>query len=184
MAELDTLPSRSEHRGLIVRQESSAAGRTIVLRCTDRVAHCSRRRGKTRKWPSGHLGGAAVQKVKHLTELAGVDVILVHRMLKNDVPVPEYMLMTEPVHKRIDVSMRERAAPHPLDLDDIGRTETYYVDLKRYVGEVPAPPRLSMPARIGRVMKLLVRSMPSMPGLRNACAGFRNVPDAPRVASS
>ena len=132
----------------------------------------------------GHLGEAAVQKVKHLTELAGVDVILVHRMLKNDVPVPEYMLMTEPVHKRIDVSMRERAAPHPLELDDIGRTETYYVDLKRYVGEVPASPRLSMPARIGRVMRLLGRSMPSMLGLRNACAGFRNVPDAPRVASS
>ena len=36
----------------------------------------------------GHFGEAAVQKVKHLTELAGVDVILVHRLLKNDVPVP------------------------------------------------------------------------------------------------
>ena len=50
----------------------------------------------------GHLGEAAVQRVKHLTELAGVDVILVHRMLKNDVPVTEYLLMTEPVHERID----------------------------------------------------------------------------------
>jgi hypothetical protein len=42
----------------------------------------------------------AVQRVKHLTELAGVDVILVHRMLKNDVPVAEYILMTEPMHER------------------------------------------------------------------------------------
>jgi hypothetical protein len=40
----------------------------------------------------GHLGEAAAQRIKNLTELAGVDVILVHRMLKNDVPVPEYML--------------------------------------------------------------------------------------------
>ena len=72
----------------------------------------------------GHLGEAAVQRVKHLTELAGVDVILVHRMLKNDVPVAEYMLMTEAVHERIDPSMRERAASHALELDDIGKTET------------------------------------------------------------
>src|SRR5262245_57736255 len=33
----------------------------------------------------GHLGEVAVQKVKRLTELAGVDVIIVHRMLKNNV---------------------------------------------------------------------------------------------------
>ena len=46
----------------------------------------------------GHLGGVAMQKVKQLTELAGVDVIVVHRMLKNAVPVPEYLLMTPPVH--------------------------------------------------------------------------------------
>ena len=69
----------------------------------------------------GHLGEAAVQKVKHLTELAGVDVILVHRMLKNDVPVAEYMLMTEPVHERIDPAMRKRAASHPLDSTTSGR---------------------------------------------------------------
>ena len=56
----------------------------------------------------GHFGECALQKVKNLTELAGVDVILVHRMLKNDVPIPEYMLMTEPVHQRIDPRMRGR----------------------------------------------------------------------------
>ena len=132
----------------------------------------------------GHLGEAAVQKVKHLTELAGVDVILVHRMLKNDVPVPEYMLMTEPVHQRIDPSMRDRAASHPLELDDLGRTETFYVDLERYVGEVPASPRLPMLSRIGRHLKLTARSMPSLLGIRSACAGFRNVKDAPPLAAS
>jgi class 3 adenylate cyclase len=131
----------------------------------------------------GHLGEAAVQKVKHLTELAGVDVILVHRMLKNDVPVAEYMLMTEPVHERVDPAMRERAASHALELDDIGKTETYYVDLERYVGEMPASPRLSMLSRLGRHLKLTARSMPEMLGLRKACLGFRNVPDAPPLAS-
>jgi len=132
----------------------------------------------------GHLGEAAVQRVKHLTELAGVDVILVHRMLKNDVPVAEYMLMTEPVHERIDPSMRERAASHALELDDIGKTETYYVDLERYVGEVPASPRLPMVVRLVRHLKLMGRSMPEMLGLRKACVGFRNVKDAPPLAAN
>ena len=127
----------------------------------------------------GHLGEAAVQKVKHLTELAGVDVIVVHRMLKNDVPIAEYLLMTEPVHERIDNSMRDRASPHVLELDDLGKTETFYVDLERYVGEVPASPRLTMWSRIGRHLKLSARSMPAFINIQSACAGFRNVPDAP-----
>ena len=60
----------------------------------------------------GHVGGVAMQKVKQLTELAGVDVIVVHRMLKNNVPVPEYLLMTEPVHALAGSPLRVRAAPH------------------------------------------------------------------------
>jgi len=131
----------------------------------------------------GHFGEAAVQKIKNLTELAGVDVILVHRMLKNDVPIPEYMLMTEPVHQRIDSRMRERAQNHPLELDDIGKTDSYYVDLERYVGEVPPAPKLSMAQRIARHTRLAVRTLPEFLGLRQACVGFRNVPDAPPAPS-
>lgn len=132
----------------------------------------------------GHLGEAAVHKVKNLTELAGVDVILVHRMLKNDVPIPEYMLMTEPVHERIDASMRERSASHALELDGLGNTAAFYVDLERYVGEVPATRRLPMVARIARQLTLSVRSLPSLLGIKKPCAGFRNVQDAPPVAAN
>jgi len=131
----------------------------------------------------GHFGEAAVQKVKNLTELAGVDVILVHRMLKNDVPIAEYMLMTEPVHERIDLKMRERAQSHSLQLDDIGETASYYVDLERYVGEVPPSPRLSMAARLNRSLRLAARTLPELLGLREACVGFRNIPDAPPVTN-
>jgi hypothetical protein len=132
----------------------------------------------------GHFGEAAVQKVKNMTELAGFDVILVHRMLKNDVPIPEYMLMTEPVHERTDASIRERCTSHSLELDDVGSTVTFYVDLERYVGEVPEAQRRSMPARIARSLTMVARSWPAMLGLRKACTGFRNVQDAPPVAAS
>ena len=54
-----------------------------------------------------HQGEVAEQKVKRNVELAGVDVILVHRMLKNDVPVPEYVLMTDAVAECLDDSVRQ-----------------------------------------------------------------------------
>ena len=75
----------------------------------------------------------------------------------------------------------ERAASHALELDDLGRTDSYYVDLERYVGEVPPSPRLSLLERVVRHTKLAARSLPEFLGLRRACVGFRNIPDAPPV---
>ena len=46
-----------------------------------------------------HQGEVAEQRVKRHVELAGFDVILVHRMLKNLVPVVEYVLMTDAVEE-------------------------------------------------------------------------------------
>ena len=66
----------------------------------------------------------------------------------------------------------------PLFEINLGKTEAFYVDLERYVGEVPASPRLTMLARIGRHLKLTARSMPAFLNIQSACAGFRNVPDA------
>ena len=42
-----------------------------------------------------HLGEAAFRKIRQFEELAGEDVILVHRLLKNSVPFREYVLLTE-----------------------------------------------------------------------------------------
>jgi class 3 adenylate cyclase len=126
----------------------------------------------------GHLGGVAMQKVKRLTELAGVDVIVVHRMLKNNVPVPEYLLMTKPVYAMLDAPLRERAAPFDLDLDDLGATAAYYLDLADFADAPPPPRKLPPLARLARHLSLALRTLPYELGLRKACVGFRNVPDA------
>ena len=123
----------------------------------------------------GHFGEAAVQKVKKLTELAGVDVILVHRLLKNDVPVTEYFLMTDPVLQRVDSSIRERVSTLEMDLEGLGKTDTFFMDLERYAGDLPISLRLPLPVRIGRFMKQGFRSFPYLLGLRKPLAGFRNV---------
>src|SRR5437762_9286201 len=52
-----------------------------------------------------HVGDVVKQEVARRTTLAGLDVILVHRMLKNAVPIREYVLMTEPVLARLPVEV-------------------------------------------------------------------------------
>jgi hypothetical protein len=42
-----------------------------------------------------HCGEIAIKPVRQFTELAGENVILVHRLLKNHVPLREYVLLTE-----------------------------------------------------------------------------------------
>lgn len=125
----------------------------------------------------GHVGAVAVQKVKQMTELAGVDVIVVHRMLKNDVPMPEYLLVTEPVYEMFDEPLRERASKVSLELDDLGSTQAFYLDLRDCGDVLPAAKPLPMPARLVRHVRLIWRSVPYILGVKKPCLEFRNVPD-------
>ncbi len=45
-----------------------------------------------------HFGEAIFRKIRQFEELAGEDVIAIHRLLKNNVPSREYILMTEAFH--------------------------------------------------------------------------------------
>ena len=75
-----------------------------------------------------HVGEVVEQKVHTRTTVAGPDVILVHRMLKNTVPVAEYVLLTEPVLERCsEASCRRR--PIAEDLEGLGATRSTIVDI-------------------------------------------------------
>jgi hypothetical protein len=50
-----------------------------------------------------HAGTALFHKVGSFTELAGVDVIVVHRLLKNSVDADEYILATEPAFEELNL---------------------------------------------------------------------------------
>lgn len=131
--------------------------------------------GRLRIKVVGHLGEVAKHKVKHLTELAGVDVIVVHRMLKNDVPVAEYLLMTEPFFRRVEAGTSGLAQPLALELDDLGPTSTWYVDLAKVEPVAVPDARLGLAARLVRHLRLIGVSVPYLLGRRRACEGFRNV---------
>ena len=62
-------------------------------------------------------------------------VILVHRMLKNAVPIPEYLLLTEAVFGRIDDCIRNRGRALEQELEGLGVVPTYFKE-----SSVPARP--------------------------------------------
>ncbi|ATB27513.1 DUF2652 domain-containing protein [Melittangium boletus] len=122
-----------------------------------------------------HAGEVAFQKVKHLTELAGVDVILVHRMLKNDVPVSEYVLMTQAVHEKLDPELRRLSRGIEHDFEGLGRTATHYVDLNELVAASPESVAPSLPRKLWNKVALELRSLPYLLGFKEPCQNFRNV---------
>lgn len=120
-----------------------------------------------------HEGEVAEQKVKRHAELAGMDVILVHRMLKNQVPVAEYVLMTDVVAQRLDDSFRKLCMPLTHDFEGIGETSTHYIDLAASGAPVIVSGRAS--GKRGAKLRLELAALPFALGLKEACAGFRNL---------
>jgi hypothetical protein len=116
-----------------------------------------------------HEGEVAEQKVKRHVELAGVDVILVHRMLKNQVPVPEYVLMTDPVAQSLDEPFRLRSKPLTHDFEGIGQTSTHYIDLATS-GVAPAAPQRSFFGRVGTRLKFELTAVPFLLGVKKDAA--------------
>ncbi|OSC43170.1 DUF2652 domain-containing protein [Mycobacterium decipiens] len=134
---------------------------------------CAQRDGLTLKFVA-HQGEVAEQKVKRRVELAGVDVILVHRMLKNSVPVPEYVLMTDPVAQCLDVSMRQLSMPLTHDFEGLGQTPTYYIDLAN--SELPpAAPQRGFFGRLAAKQKFEMKALPFVLGVKKPGAGFRSL---------
>ena len=97
-----------------------------------------------------HSGEALFCKISHFNRLQGVDVITVHRLLKNSVDADEYILMTESA--RADVEF-----PEPLEMVegeetyDIGTIKTYTCFPEISITEQPQDTELQyfLPSNMG-----------------------------------
>jgi len=130
-----------------------------------------------------HAGDIVERKVGRSTELAGVDVILVHRLLKNDVPLAEYLLLTEPVYQQLDPASRSRAESLNIELDDLGPTPSWYLELAPSPDRPAVVPKLSTLKRLARHLGLIGRTLPFLVGTRKPCVGFRNLADEAATSS-
>ena len=143
----------------------------------DRVCPCEscKQAGQLKLKFVAHVGEVAFQKVKRHTELAGVDVILVHRLLKNTVPVAEYMLMSEPVFEHIEEAVKSFGCAATEELDGLGTITTYYVDLEEMAPWLPRTLESSAWRKVSAWLTMTRRSIPFFFGLKEPCRDFRNM---------
>ncbi len=155
------------HRAFLAKRDMLALDR--LCGC----ASCSQLEALSLKYVA-HQGEVAEQRVKRHAELVGLDVILVHRMLKNSVPVEEYVLMTDPVADRLEEPWRSLCMPLTHEFEGIGQTSTHYIDLAGVRG-CSEPPRRSLLRRLAAAARLETGSLPYRMGAREAARGFRNL---------
>jgi hypothetical protein len=112
-----------------------------------------------------HVGDVATQTIRDRRKLVGIDVILVHRLLKNSVQVPEYLLFSEELYRNGGDTF-DPVAQDEQELEGIGPVLTYYADIANVGGPVPAIPDPGWVERLGRTIDVAGRGLPYMLGLR------------------
>ncbi len=74
-----------------------------------------------------HYGEAIVHCIGKSTEVSGLDVIIVHRLLKNHVPSNHYFLITSDVTKSIQLPRTEMWQKYSETYGDVGNIEYNYL---------------------------------------------------------
>jgi len=108
-----------------------------------------------------HVGDVATQTIKRRRKLVGMDVIYVHRLLKNSVDVPEYLLVSDDLLR----SGGDASAELPMhaieqDLEGIGRVQTFFVSVEEMGAPLEPLPSPSWPQRIGATFGMVGRGLP------------------------
>src|SRR5918998_1263784 len=95
-----------------------------------------------------HVGEVATQTIRDRRKLIGFDVILVHRLLKNPVEAPEYVLFSEDLYRSGGAALADSVQETSHDLEGIGVVRTYFVDIADVAG---SPPPMRDPRLIRRL---------------------------------
>jgi hypothetical protein len=113
-----------------------------------------------------HIGEVATQTIRQRRKLVGIDVIHVHRLLKNPVELPEYVLMSEELYRTRDTPLPSPANELSQDLEGIGPVRAYFVDVADLTASLPPLPDPSLAGRVGRTLGVAGSGLPYMLGLR------------------
>jgi hypothetical protein len=93
-----------------------------------------------------------------------MDVILVHRLLKNAVGVPVYLLVSHELHRGAPSEPAMQEIAH--DLEGIGPVRTYFLDIEDIAAPLAALPDPSWPRRIGGTFGMVGWGLPYIIGRR------------------
>ncbi len=92
-----------------------------------------------------HFGKLKEVDVANFKKIIGSDVILIHRLLKNSVPLNEYLLITEQffkAQKSDSVIYENRLINNIEEYENFGKIETKYLDFTPLINEVPSFPKI------------------------------------------
>jgi Protein of unknown function (DUF2652) len=105
-----------------------------------------------------HYGQVVIKRVRQLEELAGRDVILTHRLLKNSLKTHEYLLATEEFYQLGSTQPGQAAMEHRENYDDLGpvKLRVFYPNTLQL--EIPATKRFSNPIGVIEGLRLFARN--------------------------
>jgi hypothetical protein len=113
-----------------------------------------------------HVGDVATQTIRKRSKLVGIDVIHVHRLLKNPVTLPEYVLLSEELYRSSDAPAASPAQELAHELDGVGSARSYVMDVADLIQALPPLPNPTRRGRLGRTLSVAGAGMPYMLGLR------------------
>ncbi len=117
-----------------------------------------------------HCGEVSVEQIDRFEKLFGLDVIVVHRMLKNSVPSNEYLMLTNPAYAACASFYDLEPEPHVETFEGVGEVATlvfYEPALAAALAHLPEePPPLPRSNTLGWKLKMHGRTILELLGLR------------------
>lgn len=127
-----------------------------------------------------HAGEVAIESIEKFKKLFGIDVILVHRFLKNTLPSNEYVMMSTRVFEEFTDFYGLEPERHTQVYEGIGEVETlvfYPRPLFLMIPEMPEKEEKQIPKGLQYWnLKLRVATMLELLGLKKSKQVFRNLP--------
>jgi len=127
-----------------------------------------------------HTGEAELEVIQKNEKLFGVDVIVVHRMLKNSVPADEYVMMTGNAYEKFVDFYGIEPKKFRENLEGIGEmdTQVFFGEDLTNAQQLPRP-KLSKPAfweRFKWKLKIVPPTLLTYIGINTIKGDFKNIP--------
>ncbi len=120
----------------------------------------------------GHYGRATIEKIGSFEELSGVDIIILHRLLKNHAPIHRYLLLTDAAYQQMQIPETVKVSKMEENYEDVGLISTYLFEPPEFP-YIPKPVSPFRQTLHGYKMKM--RDLLDKWGLKRL-GSFRNLP--------
>lgn len=130
-----------------------------------------------------HEGDVSIERIEKFEKLFGLDVIIVHRMLKNSVPSHEYVMMTDESYKNFEGFYGvppEHRVEHFEGVGEVGTQVFYPAELLKQTASAasnsPSVRKVPLSERVMWTSRLVGRTVVDLLGISKVKGTFSNLP--------